>query len=220
MNTREKLQEMMKENTGRHMLDSGGYGGRKWEKLAGVDLDATPEAWVEKDWGYSKSMYHYLVGKLVLDKELTASFDEWDKDNEDYYWKSALLWVDEIHATIKEEVNSYNFETTIDGVFQAMWLELVDGDEDVIVLQTHNGADVRGGYSKPAVFRFRDDDWWAFLSGLSDAYLFCDSCDNRWWTDYSGGWESDETKFEPFTNWNEEKMSYTCECGGMIKAGC
>ena len=221
MNTREAVAMMMQENTGRHMLDSGGYGGRRWEQLAGVNMDNLPQSEFGQ-YGYTQSMYHYLVDSLTLNRDLTALYHEYDGADEQSdvsYFVTIVQWLEDVMGyDYKEVINTYNFENTIDGVFQAWWFEDANGDEH-IALQTHNGADVRGGYSKPFIFDFKNGDYYEFLSGLQNANVYCDSCSNRWWTDYGNGWESDETDYKPDTLWNTETGFYTCSCGGNIKGG-
>ena len=221
MNTREAVAMMMQENTGRHMLDSGGYGGRRWEQLAGVDMGKLPQSEFGQ-YGYTQSMYHYLVDSLTLNRDLTKLYHEYDGADEQShvnYFVTITQWLEDVMGyDYKEVINTYNFENTIDGVFQAWWFEDANGDEH-IALQTHNGADVRGGYSKPFIFDFKNGDYYEFLSGLQNANVYCDSCSNRWWTDYGNGWESDETDYKPDTLWNTETGFYTCSCGGNIKGG-
>ena len=220
MNTREAVAMMMQENTGRHMLDSGGYGGRRWEQLAGVNMDNLPQSEFGQ-YGYTQSMYHYLVDSLTLNRDLTALYHEYDGADEQSdvsYFVTIVQWLEDVMGYgYQEVINTYNFENTIDGVFQAWRFEDANGDEH-IALQTHNGADVRGGYSKPFIFDFKED-YYAFLSGLSNANVYCDSCSNRWWTDYGNGWESDDTDYKPETLWNSETGFYACICGGNIKGG-
>jgi len=223
MKTSEVIAMMMKENTGRHMLDSGGYGGRKWEQLASVEMDKLPQA-TFGEYGYEQSMYHYLSDHLRFNKDLTESYHEYDKQFPDTHYVATLSdWFDEHpEYTVIESQNTYNFETTLDGVFQYWRFEDENGDEHIVV-QTHNGADVRGGYSKPFIFDYHNEDYYDFLSGLSNSMLYCDKCDNRWWGNFGnkicGGWESDETNFKPDSLWNSETGSYTCSCGGTIKGG-
>ena len=42
MDTKEVLKEMLTENTGIHLLDSGGVYGRHWERNQGRDFDNEP----------------------------------------------------------------------------------------------------------------------------------------------------------------------------------
>jgi len=45
--TADKLAEMLQENTGRSILDSGDYYGRHWEHNQGADFEAQPEGRLE-----------------------------------------------------------------------------------------------------------------------------------------------------------------------------
>jgi len=217
MKTSEVIAMMMQENTGSHPLDSGGSNGRKWQQLAGVDMDKLPEA-IFDEYGYKQSMYHYLSDNLRYNKELTESYHEYDARFPDTHHVATLSdWFDEhLEFTVVESNNTYNFENTLDGIFQYWRFEDINGDEH-IALQTHNGADARGGYSKPFIFDYKNGDYYEFLSGLDNASVYCDSCHNRWWTDYGAGWESDETDYKPDTLWNSETGFYACSCGGNIK---
>jgi hypothetical protein len=221
MNTREAVAMMMQENTGRHMLDSGFSGGRRWEQLAGVNMDNLPTSEFGQ-YGYTQSMYHYLVDNLTLNRDLTTLYHEYDGADERRdvnYFVTITEWLEDVMGyDVEEVINTYNFENTIDGVFQAWRFEDANGDEH-IAIQTHNGADVRGGYSKPFIFDYKNGDYYEFLGGLQNANVYCDSCANRWWTDYANGWESDETDFKPDSLWNNETGFYTCTCGGSIKGG-
>jgi hypothetical protein len=76
---------MMKQNTGAHLLDSGGYGGRRWQMLANVDLTATPRAWVDED-GYQKSMFWHLVDAIDSVADIDASYLQYDAEHTDDSW--------------------------------------------------------------------------------------------------------------------------------------
>lgn len=49
-------------------------------------------------------------------------------------------------------------------------------DQEYIIIQTHNGADHRGGYSDPVIARLRDVDY--FYSWVCDFY--CPDCQEQW----------------------------------------
>lgn len=67
------LQEMLKENTGSHFLDSGGAYGRNWERNQERDFESEPRVSIEYGsdgdfWSYSVSLYHYLKEALSVDE--------------------------------------------------------------------------------------------------------------------------------------------------------
>jgi len=81
--TEEKLSEMLKENTGRHFLDSGGAYGRNWERNQSREFESEPAAKVTFEictWGDDKkphletnvvfNVYHWLKGRLTWDEDL------------------------------------------------------------------------------------------------------------------------------------------------------
>jgi len=69
--------------------------------------------------------------------------------------------------------NTYNYENLLSQVLQYTWLTKDDDEYDTyIMLQTHNGCDVRGGYTAPKIFRVTDRDY--FLMAQSHIYSACD----------------------------------------------
>lgn len=69
--TQKILAEMLTENTGRHMLDSGGAYGRNWEhNQSGVESNGTAVEFFEHqpeatwDWGPTINVYHFLKARL------------------------------------------------------------------------------------------------------------------------------------------------------------
>jgi len=91
------LLRMFKENTGRHICDSGGYGGRMWERNQKKDLDAEPyckvefSVWPSRNaiWEGAKdktpeleimptiSAYHFCCEHLIYEEALDKSFQTW-----------------------------------------------------------------------------------------------------------------------------------------------
>ena len=74
--TADVLKEMLGENTGIHMLDSGGSSGRHWQHNQGRDFDADPEATMEiwmphregakASWSITVNVYHFVRERLEL----------------------------------------------------------------------------------------------------------------------------------------------------------
>jgi hypothetical protein len=214
MNTPQAVATMMKWNTGSHFLDSGGYGDRQWQKLANVDLDALPEATLD-EYGYSRSMYHHLTScGITYNNELSAQFDAYVAENDaDTSWEDLLLgFCKFIKAEVDDGYNTVNNESVLDGNF-AVW-KLETDDDEYLVIRTHNGADYRGGWSKP--FFFWGNDYDELIMDSQNGVVFCTSCDNRWYAMYGGKWESDETKHDWTDSW--DGTCYRCSCGEPLKA--
>lgn len=169
--TDRELAAMFTENTGRHMLDSGGAYGRNWERNAGKaaeDFLAAPEAtievWSNNDWYVTRDTFHFLRTRLEYDADLNAELDTFADLNPDENW----FWIAEnfpaYHAELHDlpapdetnaiTVNTYNHESTLDQTLQFVQVNH-EGEgvyPEYVVLQVHGGCDVRGGYTRPKVF--------------------------------------------------------------------
>lgn len=71
--------------------------------------------------------------------------------------------------------NTYNNENDLSQAFQ--WTQIEDDYGDTyVILQTHTGCDIRGGYTAPVVALVRDQDY--FHSWNVD--FWCQRCDGQW----------------------------------------
>lgn len=185
------LAEMLTENTGRHMLDSGDAYGRNWERNQGVGVDM----WLESpaSWGYkgdyvSLSVFHFLNDRLTYDAELDAAFYEWASEGEmaDSPWLEcatafAHLWMKDEFPDSGDDcwttINSYNSEDSLDQVIQYVQIAEEGGEPiygTLYLLQIHGGADVRGGYTRPRVFRQKNEYDEAPLLDNNNFTIYCD----------------------------------------------
>lgn len=199
------LQAQFKENTGTHFLDSGGACGRRYQALEGKDLDELPRMNVkvesygsEPELIVSKSAYHFLKEHLVYALEMDRmflSFCEQDKTfvvgeksfnpKKKAWYECIPFWLAYIRDQLEVDViikntNTYNYENALDCVLQFSVFEITEGkhEGEYIILQTHNGCDVRGGYSTPHVYSFQDDfDY--FSCEMDDMTA---RCPNHSWT--------------------------------------
>ena len=136
LETREVIQNMLTENTGRHMLDSGGAYGRNWERNQGRDFAFEPAAVADWSWGYvdiTVSLYHALTEVLEYHPEGDALFHRWattgDRTNEPWLPLMEAFAVDiggvglyGDGAPITE--NSYNGESMLSQVIQYVMFTL------------------------------------------------------------------------------------------------
>lgn len=182
MNTKQIIYNMLTENTGTHMLDSGGAYGRNWERnevKTLTDFENEPE----EEYVYSTrwnelsrtvSVFHYL-SQLETD-EICEHFNSMpclDWDAGDVYGVSIEQWnwlnnqfaeVEVVHT-----FNTYNGESELSQILQGSWIEL-DGYQYVL-LQIHGGCDARGGYTNAKLFKTGED--WTFheyLDEYKDSY--------------------------------------------------
>ena len=173
------IHNMMKESTGINMMDSGGDNGRSWQinqKVFDFRYQDDIKYSVENDYLIvEKNIFHFLTNCLEYDQGLTDIFnDHKDKDESDYSNMSDIadilndhyndLNFDEFHEfKLKNDFNTYNYESILSQVLQGQFFtEYEDSqyEENYIILQIHNGADVRGGYTDCKVFKVDLDSWY------------------------------------------------------------
>ena len=169
-NVENLIAAMLTENTGTHMLDSGGANGRAWQRNQVMTVEkfkSQPSAYVEitlRDWNGETfvdmtpcvDVFHLLTsGALELDglcDEFNAMpVDDWHGD---YYGVSVngQEWLDRQGFEAKGDgFNTYNWFANHSQTLQGQELEL-DGD-NYMLIQIHGGADVRGGYTDAKLFK-------------------------------------------------------------------
>lgn len=168
--TDEVIVGMLTENTGSHFLDSGGAYGRAWERNQGTTIEdwkARPEATLDQ-WGcYTLDVFHFLSDRLDYDPDLDALFGEFCDSREDTYWMQDMedfpAWLAENHGdeygTSPDHctINTYNNEDALSQTLQFTLFTLGEHSDAIygefVLLQIHGGCDVRGGYTRPRVFR-------------------------------------------------------------------
>jgi hypothetical protein len=178
-NTKKLIYEMLTECTGKHICDSGFSDGRHWQrnqKKTIEDFENEPEEHIYKEDGYiyrNLSVFHYL-SELELDdicnefNKINTDCNDWDATTNDdnfIYGVSKEAWheLTEFNdVTIERTWNTYNGESDLTQVLQGSNLTI--NDEEYILLQIHNGADVRGGYTDAKLFKLND-------AGLIHPYL-------------------------------------------------
>lgn len=208
METNQILQDMLTENTGRHMLDSGGAYGRNWERNQEVDFEARPRATVDEDLTATIDVYHWMSERLELATDLDARFQEFCASED----RERTSYLQDMEEFVEENfpdatglygsrdpftVNTYNHDCALSQTLQFHFFEL--SDTPYVILQVHGGCDVRGGYTAPRVFEVVDDA--ASIVSWGDVSLGCTECDARWYTQ-DGGY-----------HWHNE------DCGSDLDAG-
>jgi len=193
---------MMTENTGCDILDSGGAYGRQWQKNRQIkEWDVIPACEVEvcadgRDDGeviISYNIYPYLCLFLEITEESerlneilqeiieTSGNGSYPADVEDF-----LTRIDaDKEGYACGGANTYNYDNILAGVLQYDIFEDTEGDT-YIALQVHLGCDVRGGYTKPQVFKLDEPDY--FIMAQSDITAWCgcghwssDDAGNNWY---------------------------------------
>lgn len=178
--TKKLIYEMLTECTGKHMCDSGFSDGRHWQrnqKKTIEDFENEPKEHIYKDGDYiyrDLSVFHYL-SELQLDNicnefnKINTNCQDWDATTNDdnfIYGVSKEAWheLTEFNdVTIVRTWNTYNGESDLTQVLQGSNLTI--NDEEYILIQIHNGADVRGGYTNAKLFKLNDE-------GMIHSYLY------------------------------------------------
>jgi len=120
-------------------------------------------------------VFHWLRERLEYDAELDAELREYatsDDMADSPWWTCAEAWVESRgfsgpEGTGPMVVNTYNGEDYLTQTLQ--YIECQDDDGNVLVVLTiHGGADVRGGYTSPRVFR---------PTSYDQSYSLCDNAD-------------------------------------------
>ena len=176
-NTKELVYKMLTECTGVHMCDSGMTDSRHWQrnqKKSIDDFENEPEEHIYREGDYiyrDLSVYHYL-SELELDdicndfNKINTNCKNWDAEiNEDKYiygvskeaWQylTKEIKVKYLDVKINRSWNTYNGESDLVQTLQGANLTI--NDEEYILIQIHNGADVRGGYTDAKLFKLNDE---------------------------------------------------------------
>lgn len=99
-------------------------------------------------------------------------------------------------------INTYNEQSNLDQVlqFSLMCVESVPekyenrlpmADFYIVMLQIHQGADMRGGYTMPTGFTMRNPGSPEGMVLSSDGYIYCNGCEAHWSTDDGYHWYED-----------------------------
>lgn len=168
--TKQLIYEMLTENTGKQFLDSGGTDGRMWQrnqKKTIEDFENEEEELYQLDAKYKEihrtvSVFHYLTNNLEID-EICEEFNKiQDESNNsdadaDVYGVSREAF-DHIDSFWEVEIdrtwNTYNGESDLSQILQGANLRI--NEEDYILIQIHNGADARGGYTDAKLFKMEE----------------------------------------------------------------
>lgn len=211
--TEQIVKDMLTESTGRALCDSGDYYGRHWQRNQGHDFKAEPavsvsfSAWRrqgedgpgELECMGTVSLYHWMVNHLEFDADLQRELDEFAVLNEDMGWLelqeefAAHLYAGNRLSEEPNTVNTYNDPDSIDlsQVLQYVKLEMEDGE--FLIVSVHGGADVRGGYSAPKVFRLSDE----YYSVLNAARVAGYNAGDLYWEYGYGGELNHEAEGSP-----------------------
>jgi hypothetical protein len=251
---KKRIAEMLREPTGGHFLDSGSAYGRKWQKnqhrcfeeepayrlfIAADDAGKPEEIFILYD------LYHYLIRFLSLDDstdQLNRLFRRFSntspmKDESRFTCMEAFLKT-KLEVSYSTN-NTYNYSNALSQVIQYATFRWGEESSNYIILQIHNGCDVRGGYTNPHIFKVEDkDDFYlsqfhveAWCTGKKhdlrqtsfEEIEFESTCHNRWSSCDAGihyhfhGSSSETKPIEEYTRYDKQSQKLTCtDCGSEI----
>lgn len=178
--TEQSLAEQLMENTGRHMLDSGGAYGRGFERKKGWTVESFKEkgsVYVQDEDYILINTFMWLAALLTYEPELDATFEKFSQQpiRKDLHWMGCMEeFMERLHdkqssgIEDRDITNTYNYDNPLDEVLQFGLINTYEHG-NLVILQTHNGCDVRGGYSRPRVYSI--DEWEHML--MYDYTVYC-----------------------------------------------
>jgi len=201
--TEKALIAQLTENTGIAMCDSGGAYGRNWEKNQGRTFIDEPATVLNfEKWGecfhinITHNVFHWLNERVDYDAGMTRRLKAFArrKQYEDSYWPEIVEDFAGEHGANEDSigsVNTYNGADLLSQVLQYYHWYNRDTDVEYAAIQIHGGADVRGGYTAPKVYRVSD--------GLFDnarATIHCPVCRAMWDSDEGYYWHPEECSID------------------------
>jgi hypothetical protein len=205
------LIELLTENTGRAMCDSGGtpkydeqgryigseHGyGRMYERNAGRAFEAEDDASLtidEHEVSVTTRVFHWLKERLEFAPSMDEKFQDFanSEEQENESWmQSMLAYVDHLRD-LGHDVTGLYGDGDPDIVYtynhqnnldqDIQFLYFEMDDEKYILLQTHNGCDARGGMSRARAFKMSDYSDGAEMFGWSDATIQCSEDHDHYW---------------------------------------
>lgn len=208
-NIEQTIFNMLTENTGSHMLDSGGAYGRHHQRNANKTIDDFKNApqctlvihmsddkksvdWLELD----IDLFHHLTSGILELDHLCDEFNamECDVFNGEYYGTNAdqSEWLENHNLVPYEHAkdrhgetsfNSYNWNANFSQTIQGTFLE-DDYRDCYVLLQIHGGCDVRGGYTDAKLFKVN--------TAFQEHYALIDERATFWTDNYTIDWYGTE----------------------------
>ncbi len=222
--TKSILTEMLTENTGTQLMDSGEHKNRNWQINQNMDFESENIVTLtfKSEINYNRSVFHFLHSKLYYSEKLNIELKEFEKENIDLdyfelrenfpYWYAEKYNL-EIGGLFGENspfnVLTCNHVCNLSQDFLLTYFTL-DKVESFIALQIHGGCDIRGGYTNPVIFEITDED----ILNFSTGYISCNSCENNWHTTDSHNWYPENHKLinlEHYTFKETDKDTKTTE---------
>lgn len=151
-----------RQNTGSHMLDSGGTYGRIWQSPAPVGRFT-----VARDGTVALTLTGLLAEHATVVSEVQETLEAALEADEDLTWfEAGPLVMERLGFQHVTRNNTCNSENDLDQNFvYEVWVpeaqtgclsspDWLYNDDAVVLVYAHTGCDVRGGYARPIAVRF------------------------------------------------------------------
>lgn len=221
--TEDILKEMLLENTGRMLTDSGGAYGRQWERNRQYGIKTGKQVcdkWADDNeveiypiipiFDVFKAHLEYNDDCKMLEAQIESIFDverlvkEPDNVFEEFdYWTGSNV------------AYTYNSDYNICSQDYQQCLFMYDND-DYICISIHNGCDARWGFTAPHIFKIADID--EFITANECAFVFCDCGYNDYRYSYDETYDYNEQN--DLDNKILAKKTYIDEQGYLRCAEC
>ena len=192
---RRVIARLLKEDTGRHFLDSGGAYGRHHERNA-IKTDEQLTGWDYSlvvrptHFEVSLNVAHWMYEAFDFDREHTTKLMEFSRSKkfrqED--WTDCLnAYIESVDGCFlrSKSGNTCNYQTFLTQSVNYTGIDLPDRCGDYYAIRIHQGCDVRGGYGEYVIAEGTD-----LMFQFSNATLACRN-GHRFSTDDTYRWYPD-----------------------------
>jgi len=202
--TEKTIVEMLTESTGAHFLDSGGAYGRNWEynrKIADFREQPQCDVKIEADCiSIHYNLFHFLNNHCIVteqSKKLQTEYEQLLKEYPDSYEYEIVEDFTKQYGEGSTLYNTYNNETLLSQGFLYCIFDAYDTQHknvyQYVLIKTHNGCDIRGGYSQAKIFQINgDSDYFIIDMQDLDAHCQCGYC-NAYSDDCGYNWNCEES---------------------------
>jgi hypothetical protein len=161
--TQEVIESQLLENTGTHFLDSGGTDNRGWQKSQKNGLNF--EGLVIDKYSVSIPTEMFMKTMLKYTKQCNSIEQAFKVEGIDLCYSNSQEIQEFLENNFeaafsdygKDWFNTYNWQNDLTRVLQGVIFEI--NRKYFLMVETHNGADVRGGYSDARVYEIKDLDY-------------------------------------------------------------
>jgi len=145
--TNQVIADMLRENTGAHLLDSGNYYGRHWKhnrQIVDFEDEKEVELYIDDVCGIDMtiSVYHFLTKALEFSEELDQLYSWWLSEETRMWEQNSLKWPN--GSAIQDRESSYHLSDMRDFVdwlrAEGFGVSGLYGEGDPFVVNTYNGA--------------------------------------------------------------------------------